>query len=198
MKATEIISEIALMLGFDLPPLLPEETDHSPGLRERIRIEIEKCASEAILQTPRSRLTGWRLLPTEDLTSVGAGAYLLPLPSDFLLLHSISMSDWETEATEVVGHDHWLARAQRGAIPSLKATPHCPLAAYSLTPEGTPALLLYGSREETATASGWYMPRPGIDAGGEIFIPPASTGIFRELMSREIGRAHDIFHTGCS
>ena len=198
MKATEIVSEIALMLGFDLPPVSPEETDHSPGLRERIMIEIEKCACEAISQTPRSRLTGWRLLPTEGLTSVGEGAYLLPLPSDFLLLHSVSMSDWKTEATEVVDHDHWLARAQRGCIPALKATPRCPLAAHALTEDGQPALLLYGSREETATASGWYMPRPEIDSDGEIFIPPASSGIFKELMSREIGRAHDIFHTGCS
>jgi len=96
--------------------------------------------------------------------------FLLPLPDDFLVLHSLRMSDWEREVTEVYPSDHWLTQLQGSRWHGLRGTPSRPLAFETLTKEGKRALRLYSSGKDATLASGWYLPAPKINESDEIDI----------------------------
>jgi len=170
MKVTEIIRNVALHLGAD-PDEIPSAAESPyPSLADRIRANLEECVAQAILSTPKGLLTGWRLLPDDGLTVSDDGCVLLPLPDDFLVLHSLRMSDWEREVTEVYPSDHWLTRLQGSRWHGLRGTPSRPLAFETLTKEGKRALRLYSSGKDATLASGWYLPAPKINESDEIDI----------------------------
>lgn len=174
MKVTDIIREVALRLGAD-PDEIPTSMESPyPSLADRIRANLEESAAQAILSTRRDLLTGWRLLPDDGLEISGDGSALLPLPDDFLMLHSIRMSDWEREVTEVYPSDHWLRRLQGNKWHGLRGTTSRPLAFETLTSNGERALRLYSSDPGATLASGWYLPAPKINAADEIEIPSAA------------------------
>ncbi len=171
MKVTEIIRAVALHLGVD-PDEIPTSIESPyPSLTERIRANLEECVAQIILSTPKESLTGWRLLPDDGLTISDNGSVLLPLPDDFLMLHSIRMSDWEREVTEIHPSDHWLLRLQGSRWHGLRGTPSRPLAFETLSGDGKRALRLYSSGSGATLASGWYLPVPKINGADEIEIP---------------------------
>lgn len=179
MKTTDIIRDVALLLGADTGEV---DGDFSPfpSLGDRIRAELEETAASAILATPRDRLTGWHRFSAQCTPSVKDGT-LLTLPDDFLMLHSISLPDWETPVREILTHSHWLRTLQRSQFPGLRATPSRPLAFMDLDAEGRNALRLYPCGNGASVADGWYMPAPKINAADEIEIPSAA---YRECLRR--------------
>ena len=171
MKVTEIIRNVALHLGVD-PDEMPTSAESPyPSLADRIRANLEESVAQAILSTRKELLTGWRLLPDDGLTVADDGSVLLPLPDDFLVLHSIRMSDWEREVTEAYPSDHWLHRLQGSRWHGLRGTPARPVAFETLTEDGKRALRLYSSGRGATLASGWYLPAPKINDADEIDIP---------------------------
>lgn len=183
----KIIEDTALLLGLD--PGLPggaTQTEY-PSLAARIYPEIEDCAREAVEGLPLRLVSGWLPLGGEGVTVDSDGAVTLPLPSGFLLLHSLRMTDWETAATTVLPSGHWLAPLQSGRYPALRGTPSRPLLFHWLTPEGEPALRAYSSGPGARLAEGWYLPAPAIDAEGHISIPPAAYMPMLRLIAGRIG-----------
>ena len=85
MTTDRIISDTAILLGTTPEGMAPGNAGVTSPLAAHILLEIESCAAEAILSTPRMQLTGWRLLPDDSMTIDGNSA-LLPLPDDFLML----------------------------------------------------------------------------------------------------------------
>ena len=63
MTTDRIISDTAILLGTTPEGMAPGNAGVTSPLAAHILLEIESCAAEAILSTPRMQLTGWRLLP---------------------------------------------------------------------------------------------------------------------------------------
>lgn len=179
MNADVIVEDVALLTGSY--PLSPTHDD-SPGaaaFRRRVMLDVEACAAEAVMKCRRDMLTGWRLLPSDSLSVLPDGSALLPLPSDYLFLFSVRMSDWKRDVRSVLPADHWLAVGQGRGIDALKASPSRPLVFEVIAPGGKRALRLCGSAAGASLDSGWYMPAPSVGSDGEIAIPPAA---YRETL----------------
>lgn len=174
MKLETIIRDLQILMGID--PVIAAETESPyPGLEELVRIEIEDCAADAILNTPRMELTGWQLLPGDRLEVAEDGSATLPLPADYLMLYNIRLSGWERDVTEVMGEGHWLRKLQSSRWHGLRGVPSRPLAFETLDKDGNTALRLFAVNSSDATVeSGWYLPRPQLNEAGEIDIPPAA------------------------
>lgn len=174
MNISRIINDVALLLGL-CPGSIPDGTPSLfPTLADRISAEIDDLAAQAVMAVPRERLTGWRLLPGDGLRIHPDGSATLPLPSDFLMLFNLRMSDWEREVCEILPHDHWLSRLQKSRWHGLRGTPSRPLAFGYPAEGGGKTLRLYSTTPGATLAEGWYLPAPKTDAAGEIEIPPAA------------------------
>lgn len=182
MKTTDIIRDVALLLGVN-----PGEADGGlspfPSLGDRILADLEEAAASAILTTPRDRLTGWCRFTAEGTFSDN-GDTVITLPEDFLMLHSISLPDWEIPVTEIRPHSHWLRTLQHSQYRGLRASPSRPLAFMEIDANGKNALRLYPGDRENRFAEGWYMPAPKINAADEIGIPSAA---YKECLRRIAG-----------
>lgn len=190
MNINRIVSEVALLTGAQLPPADGEYEYAVPSLADRVRMSVEDCAARAILKTEPSRLTGWRLLPGDGLRLCDDGSVTLPLPDDYLMLHSLRLAGWEREVTEALPPRHWLRSLQGSRWHGLRGVPQRPLAFEDLDADGSPCLRLFShqgdSEEEPRLESGWYMPRPSIDRNGDIDIPTAAYPLALKLMAGEV------------
>lgn len=182
MKTSDVIRDVALLLGAN-----PGETDGEfspfPSLGDRIIADLEETATSSILATPKDRLTGWRRF-TIGGTSSDSGGIVITLPDNFLMLHSISLPNWEIPVTELLPHSHWLRSFQRSQFRGLRATSSRPLAFMEIDANGKNALRLYPGDREKSVAEGWYMPAPKINVADEIEIPSAA---YRECLRRIAG-----------
>ena len=107
VNVSEIAEQVALILG-ECPQCMSDGEESPFGdVRSRVEMEVEVCAREAVLSTPRMALTGWRLLPGDSLSREGDGSVILPLPDDFLMLFNLKMKGWGREVTEVLPADDW-------------------------------------------------------------------------------------------
>ncbi|MDE6576747.1 MAG: hypothetical protein K2J82_07920 [Muribaculaceae bacterium] len=174
MKIAAIAEDVALLSGYDPHYLPPDATGDKSGLLRRVRMELEDCAREAILMTPPEQLSGWKPLSGKELQSLPDGEYLLPLPPDFLLLHSLRMSDWERDSREILPSSHWLASLQHTEITAVRGGPDHPFIFRGVTPTGDAALRIFRSAPGSTLAEGWYMPAPVIDPTGDIQIPSSA------------------------
>lgn len=170
----ELIAKCALLMGETPSNLISGEESCCATLADRIALEIELKAAQAVAATPREELTGWRLLDDAGLTELEDGSALLPLPSDFLMLHTLRLSGWERSVTEVAAADTLAARLQSGRWEGLRGTPERPVAV--LTPRAAGmSLRLYGAHNAPpAVEEGWYMPVPRADSEGYIDLPEAA------------------------
>lgn len=176
MKASEMIDDALLLLGED-PTLCLHDTGAEGGgctLRRRIIHELVPCAVRAVETTPRMRLTGWRRLTGERLTIDPGGRGVLPLPQDFLRLHSVRMASWSYPVEEVLDAGHWLRRLQGSGWHGLRGSPQRPLVFEGVAADGERGLELFSCAEGDTVAEGWYMPAPAVDAAGNIELPPAA------------------------
>lgn len=192
MKTSEIIKDVMQLLG-EPGGCIPEGTGAGGWCSPegRILMEIEEKAAQAILAVPPERLDGWRLLPDDGMTVDEEGVARLPLPADFLLLHSLRMSDWERPVAKVLPHSHWLRALCGSRWHGLRGVPSRPLAFFGIADgEGGSAsrcLLLYSSRSPQATlAEGWYMPAPRIGADDTISVPVAARPVMLRLLAESV------------
>ena len=188
MKTSEAIDTALLLAGEDPKLSLWDEDDGNEGcsIRQRMLLDIEACAAEAILDTPPMQLTGWKQLDGNALTIEDDGRAILPLPDDFLTLFSIKMTGWQKSVTELMPHDHWLRGMQSAYWPGLRGTPERPLAFMGVGTDGKPCIELFSCPAPDSLEEGWYMPAPKIDADGNIDIPPAAYRKCLLLLARNI------------
>lgn len=170
MNAQKIIDDVSLILG---------EVDGESGtavsvnLRNRIRMEIERCAARAVGATPRPELTGWQPFTETQLKPTGNGGASMALPPDFLLLSSVRLKSWDRPALYALPEGSWLEEVESTDIPGIKASPARPLCFMSHS--GDKAFLnLYPATTGDCVEKGWYLPVPAIGPDGEIMIPPAA------------------------
>lgn len=144
------------------------EADGEVTLAYRLRGLVEPCAAEAILATPRERLTGWRLLDDAGMQEMEDGSVRLPLPDDFLLLYCLRLKGWERSVTEILAPDSAVGRLQGSRHAGLGGTSQRPVAVVYPDGDGR-CLRLYGKHATPATVEeGWYMPAPRIAADDTI------------------------------
>ena len=172
MTTDRIISDTAILLGTTPEGMAPGNAGVTSPLAAHILLEIESCAAEALLSTPRMQLTGWRLLPDDSMTIDGNSA-LLPLPDDFLMLFSLRLSGWQRDVTASLPADHPSATHIRAPWSGIYATPLRPIIIEGLDENGHRALRMLPASADDRMTEGWYMPAPKIKAG-EIDIPPAA------------------------
>lgn len=191
IKADELVKKAALLIGETPSWNVDPEECVGATLADYLRLEIELRATEAVLATPRERLTGWKSLDASGIITKEDGSALLPLPEDFLLLHTLRLSGWERSVTEVHLADSAMAHLQSCRWEALRATPQRPVAV--LEPgDNAMCLHLYGTHSDPAAVEeGWYMPAPRIDSEGYISIPEASVPTLLNIASRLT------FKTGC-
>lgn len=175
MKVDELIDDALLLLGESPGFCLPSGEGGMPGgsLRDRLLVEVEASAARAICDTPCELLTGWCRLPDDGFGVDADGRGVLPLPGDFLKLHSLRLSGWERRVTEILEASHWLRRWQGSRWHGLRGTPQRPLAFYALDGSGARCLELFRAGAGDRVEEGWYMATPRIEDGG-IEIPPAA------------------------
>ena len=176
MRVDDLIDDVLALLGENPGFCLPDGGDGTGAgtLRVRIRVEVERCAARSVAETPRRFLTGWRKLPSERVAKGPDGRMTVRLPEDYLMLHSLRLSDWERDATEALDHSHWLRRFQESRWHGLRGTAQRPLVFHGIDGEGHRCLELFPASEESLVAEGWYMPAPAVKEDGGIEIPPAA------------------------
>lgn len=186
MKETEIIRDVALLLGED-----PGQTDGEgfsfPSLADRIRVEIAGAARRLILATEAGSMSGARRLPTEGVTAGEDGSVAITLPEDFLKLKSVMMEDWQSPLTEAYPPGHWLLRLQEERWPALRGSRERPLAFIADTAEGGRELRIFSSRPGAGVAGGWYFAEPETGSSGEIGIPPELRMELLEKLKESVG-----------
>ena len=144
-----------------------EETE-TATMADRLTLELEQKTAEAILETPRNQLTGWRLLDDRGLTAQEDGSVTLPLPDDFLRLYCVRLKGWARSVTETSAHDSPEALLQTHPVKGLRASAARPLAVIHPDGDGR-CLRLHGAHADPPEIEeGWYMPAPRIDADGFI------------------------------
>lgn len=184
MRVDELIDRALLAMG-ENPAMCPEETGGvipEQTLRAKLRLRVEDKAREAVLTTSPESLEGWRAMPGAGLTVNQDGSAMLPLPSDFLLLHSLRLKSWARPVTRLLSREHWLRRLQGGSWHGLRGCPERPLAFLAVTASGR-AAEMFGALPGDTLAEGWYYPRPAIDASGEISLPGVLASRCVELLS---------------
>lgn len=171
VKADDLVRKILISRGEDPTTLTDAEESGVATLRDKILQELEQRLADIILATPCDRLAGWRLLDDAGITETEDGSAMLPLPDDFLMLHSARLKGWERCVTGYVTADSPEALMQGSRWPGLRATAERPLAVMWPDGDGGRALRLYGAHTTPpALAEGWYMPAPRIDNDGTIEI----------------------------
>jgi len=176
MRVDELIDDVLLLIGENPAFCLPSGGDGLPGcsLRDRLLMEVERCAAKGIADTPVELLTGWSRIPSEGLRVDPDGRGVLTLPEDFLMLHSIRLSGWERSVNVIYGAGHWLRRWQGSRWHGLRGNAQRPLAFHSLCSDGSRCIELFSARQGDSVEEGWYMPAPCIKEDGGIEIPPAA------------------------
>lgn len=163
------------------------EVDGELTLAYRLRELVEPCATEAILATPRERLTGWRLLGGAGMQEMEDGSAMLPLPDDFLLLHSLRLDGWERSVTEIHAPDSGMGRLQGGRHSGLRGTSQRPVAVVYPHGDGR-CLRLFGRHARPAElAEGWYMPMPRIADDDTIDLPFSPSALKQRLVRAHSG-----------
>ena len=158
------ISRDFLALQGESPDLLPvlEEGEESPVLllADELRVRILDAAVKATLATPPLFLDEIKSVAAVPLFEDG-GAIILRMPSDYLKLYSLRMSDWKETvmATEPSGS----LRAALGAnAPRWMICAKRPMVTEQRDSSGI-FLRILGSRSERAAIELYYIPLPSFD-----------------------------------
>ncbi len=158
-------------MGVDPTSITDADVSEEATLAYRLRSQLEACAAEVILATPRNELTGWQLLDDAAITEMEDGSVKLPLPDDFLLLYCLRLKGWEREVTEFHTPDSPIGRLQGNRQLGLRGTAQRPVAVVFPDGDGR-CLRLYGVHTQPPQlADGWYMPAPRIQDDDTIDIP---------------------------
>lgn len=184
MTVASVIDDALFLLGEDPAFCLPEDGGEGRdfSLRGRLRVEVEGCAARALAETAPECLTGWQLLPDDGFAITEDGRGILPLPGDFLLLHTLRLSGWKDGVRKIYHPGHWLRSRQDEKDWPLRGSPARPLLFYGIDHEGKRCLEVFGVSEGDTVAEGWYMPAPTINEDGRIDIPPAAYRKCLDLM----------------
>lgn len=166
----------------------PEESE-AATLADRILLEIEDCAAEAVASTPQAKLTGWKRLADDGLETMEDGSARLPLPDDFLTLFALRLAGWQRSVTEIHPPGSPAALMQKNRWEGLRGSRQRPAAVLEATNDGGRALRLYGSHTMPASiAEGWYMPAPRLDSDGNIDVPRSAVPLLLRLIADRIRR----------
>ena len=163
-----------LRMGEDPSTLTDAEESETATLADRLRLDLESTLAKAILETPRGQLTGWQPLDGGGMRELEDGSVLLPLPDDFLMLHSVRLRGWERAVTEISEAGSFAAVMQGSRWAGLRGCGQRPVAVEAVWSDGSDesdrrCLRLHGAHDTPpALAEGWYMPAPRIDAEGFI------------------------------
>lgn len=158
------------------------------SLKDRIRLEIESCAAEAVLSTPVEHLDGWSAFPTA-LSVDPSGCGLMDVPHDFLMLGALRVKSWQLPVTRLLSSNHWLYRFRKKGWHGLRGTSSRPLAFLATDNEGRRCIELYECVEGDSLTEGFYMPAPLIGDNGEIFIPKAAYRKCLNLMADRVSQS---------
>lgn len=172
-EVADIIRKAAILMG-ENPELMGTGSEcETATLADRLRLEIELRAAEAVTSTPPALLDGWKSLPHEGMAEMEDGSVMLPLPSDFLMLHTLRLEGWERDVTEISNPDTLTAKLQKWSRGAMKGSRQRPVAVMTPTDTGK-ALRLHGAHAmPPEMAEGWYMPYPVIAPDGFIDLPAA-------------------------
>lgn len=183
----EITADVAMLRG-ELPALECDPGDLPfPGLKDMVRLQAERCGEESILECDFSRLTGWIPLPCEELTIDSHGKGLIPLPDDFLMLHSLMLTGWQRPVTEVGNVEDSSYKRQWQGVRGAKGNLSRPAAFIETGKKGKRMLALYSCISGAVIAEGHYMPAPRFNEADEIEIPEcAYVGMVKRL-ARSLG-----------
>lgn len=169
--------------------MLSREESETATLADRILLEMEDCAAEAVASTPPAELTGWQLLDDEGLETLEEGSARLPLPDDFLLLFILRLSGWQRGVTEIRLPGSQAAMMQGSRWAGLRGSRQRPVAVLEASANGGRALRLYGPHDvPVSIVEGWYMPAPRIDSEGNINVPPGAIARLVRLIAGRISR----------
>lgn len=157
-------------------------------LRDMIGRLIPEMAREVILRADFSELGEFNSLGgTPTVLARGEEKrMLLPLPSDYLRLVYIRMSDWldtvtdvETRSRAELSYRRFLERRagyESMGEPALRHTFF----------RGAKALEILGSAEGSTVAEGGYLPEPVIDPAGSLTFPPSLREALIESLTEKI------------
>ncbi len=179
MKCNEIIDHALLLLGHSPLRCPPEGASGAgaPVLRQRLLQSIEPCAARLALSLFRREASLTRPLPDTTLARDSLGRLYLRLPSDYLRIALIRLSDWRRDVTETSDPLSAESAAQWSPWRGIRASEERPLCmeATITLPEGIPGrvLLLFGSQSpEPDVTEALYCPSPAVttDDDGSLHI----------------------------
>ena len=186
MLLDDLTRDVALMAGESLTLLCESTETGLPSFSERVQLCLGSAFREIILTIPKEELTGWKSLKGLPMEIDDEGCAVIALPPDFVMLHSVRMSDWNRPVAEILPANHYLYGVQGRRLKGLRGTPERPLGFFGIK-DGSRSLELYSCRTSTASiAEGWYMPMPEVKADGTVEIPERLYEKLVERLGREI------------
>lgn len=92
VKVDDLVRKIALKIG-ETPATMAAATEsEDTTLADRIKLEIELRATEAVIATFPGECSEWEPIDDEGLTDLEDGSAMLPLPEDFLRLCTLRLN----------------------------------------------------------------------------------------------------------
>ena len=174
MLISRIAEDVALLMGSPPPSIFSDETPFTSGFALLVALEVEECAARALSSLPRELWEDLKHIPSDSLSVLPSGEHRLPLPSDFLRLHSLRMSDWEMPVRSPYPSTHWLLPLQESNMKCVAGGPDRPLAFLASDPDCGRILRIFGSSPGASLLNATYLAAPKINAAGEISIPRAA------------------------
>lgn len=136
--------------------------------RRIIRMRLPSAAAEVLNGMPADEVSGWKPLGGDGLVQEEDDHGILPLPGDFLRLHSLRLEGWERPVVKVLPHDHWLRALQWRRWHGLRGNAIRPLAFFTQLASGKGLELFPGGG---GVVEGYYLPFPAVDSDGFMELP---------------------------
>lgn len=174
MLISRIAEDLALLLGSPPPSIFSDETPFTSGFALLVALEVEECVARALSSLPRELWEDLKHIPSDNLSMLPSGEHRLALPSDFLRLHSLRMSDWEMPVRSPYPSSHWLLPLQEGNLKCVVGVPDRPLAFFDSDLDYGRIIRIFGSSPGATLLNATYLAAPKINAAGEISIPSAA------------------------
>lgn len=184
VSLNQLGEDVARLLGESLQLECHTEECPFPELSERAGLLAPECLASLIKERKREITEGWKKFPTNPVID-GEGVATLPLPSDFLCLGFLKMSDWRRGITELFTPDSAEASRQASPHPGIKGNPERPVGVLGLNSDGYGSIFLYSSSASSRLETGLYWPMPFV-SGNSADIPELLYGPLLEKIAEKI------------
>lgn len=169
-KLSEIVSDVAVILGESIARECQSEESPFPDLEGQVRLLLEGTIfEEAQNDTEKAGYEIKRLNETLKIGYNNGGQ--IELPEDYLNLIEVRLSSWKRSVFRISEPDSSEHAAIASRWEGVKANASHPMVYEGISASGKRCLILHPAKEEDMMETGWYVACPRISSAEELTLP---------------------------